>query len=360
MVSVVSLFPLTAGLLSIFLGALALAGTRPVNRSLRYFVALNVSTALWCLTYFVLLNMPGVTDPAVAPFGSLPHVLAVVEALGVGAAPTYWFLFAASYASRTRWATGRARILAHVPLVYTVVCVATNPLHRLFVVSALPDGSAVYGPLMVPHQIAAYVLIGLGTWLIVSSSWKRGTAEGRRQALVLGAAVLVPAVGGALYAVRGPLGLDIPVHPTPVLFPVLNVALAYELLRAGLADIVPYATMQAFDAISDAAIALDDEGIIAAINAAARDILPDADLGVRLSEVAPDLASAADACLLSAASYAGFDLDRGERVYWGRARPTRDRRGTPMGCILLLTDVTEVRMTQTKLLQLGLEADGRF
>jgi PAS domain-containing protein len=140
-----------------------------------------------------------------------------------------------------------------------------------------------------------------------------------------------------------------------VLFPVVNLALGLELLRTGLADIVPYATQQAFNAISDAAIALDRDGAIVALNTAAQDLFPAVELGATLSDVDTDLARTSDACLSSAASYAGFDLERDERVYWGRVRPTRDARGTLMGCIVLLTDVTEVRMTQSKLMQLGVE-----
>jgi PAS domain-containing protein len=348
-----------AGGLSICLGLLALTTSRKRNRTVWFFVLLNAATASWSLGYFFVLNMPGVVDASLSPLGSAPQLLFVAMIVGVAAAPTYWFLFAASYAQLTEWTRGWRLGLVHLPLAYTFVVGLTNPLHHLLVRQASPGAEPSYGPLALPHQIGTFVLIGLGIWLIWSSSWRRGTRASRKQAVVLGAASVVPMLGGLAWSLRHALGLALTVNPTPVLFPVLNVALAYELLRTGLADIVPYATQQAFNAISDAAIALDRDGVIVAFNSAAKDLFPAVELGVGLGEVSPDLSATAGTCLASAASYAGFDLEQGERVFWGRARPTRDQRGIPMGCIVLLTDVTEVRLTQSKLLRLGLEAAGR-
>lgn len=356
MIRTISILPLSAGLLSLVLMVLALSTSRRRNRTMLYFELLNAATAIWSLTYAVFLNLRLPGDGALSAPGSPTYFLFLLAAIGAAAAPTYWFLFAASYARRGAWTRGWPLAIAHVPLAYTILVAGTNPWHYLFIRESSLTGATTYGPLAVGHQLGTFVLVGLGIWLIVGSSWKRGTAAGRRQAIVLGCASMVPMIGGLLWSTRLLTGLPLEVNLTPVLFPVLNTALAYELVRTGLADIVPYAALQAFNAISDAGIALDLDGTIAASNAAAQELIPGCEPGVPLREAWPELADAVAPCLRSASDYTGFDLDLGDRLFWGRARPMRDRRALPMGHIILLTDVTDIRMTKAKIVQLEREA----
>jgi PAS domain-containing protein len=280
--------------------------------------------------------------------------------VGIAGAPTYWFLFAAAYARKTEWTTGWRLVLAHGPLAYSLVITLTNPLHRLFVDQVRPGAPTTYGPLAVPYQIGMYSLVIVGIWLVVTSSWRRGTRYGRRQALVLGIAAMAPLAGGLAWALRARLGLPLTVNPTPALFTVLDLALAWELLDSGLGDVVPYATSQAFNAISDGAVAVDEEAVVVALNRAASALFPTARVGLRLHDAAPELADAIETSLHSAIGYIGFDVEFDGLLYWARVRRTTDRRGVARGCVILLTDVTEVRDTQAKLAQLTQALDEEF
>ena len=197
-------------------------------------------------------------------------------------------------------------------------------------------------PLAPFNQFATFALVIAGLWMLVSSAWSRGTATGRRQAVLLGLAGCVPLVGGMLWSARHALNLPIPVNLTPVLFPVLNLALGYELIRSGLADIAPYAALQAFNALTDGAIALADDREVIAINRVAQRLFPSARVAMPMDEAAPEVAAACARCLGSAGGYTGFDLQVGGLLYWVRVRRTTDA-GRSFGLCRPLGDVTEMR-----------------
>ena len=213
--------------------------------------------------------------------------------------------------------------------------------------------SYAYGPLAPPHQIAGMVLGGPRVLVHRLDIVARGTSVGRRQALVIGPrrSCRWPAASSGPSATRS--GLPLAVNLSPVLAPVSSLALGYELLRSGLADIAPYAALQAFNAIDRRRHRPRRRSGRRGDQPRGRATFPEARVGMRLDDAAPELAAAAETCLLERPGYTGFDLELGGLLYWVRVRRTMDRRGVPSVASSCSTDVTEMRATQARIVELS-------
>ncbi|HEY3318120.1 MAG TPA: SpoIIE family protein phosphatase [Coriobacteriia bacterium] len=268
MVTQPSLLPLAAGILAAMLAAMAALVPLRRTPAILFFTLFNVATAVWTLTYFVQINWGHFADPALAPWGRPDSLLLVFTALSVSAAPTYWFLFAAADSHLRFWLSRPGLVLAHVPLAYTIVVGLTNPWTHLFLTTNA-EGKLVPGPLAVPYYALTYGFVVAGTWLLVRHALASGTTAGRRQALMLALAPLVLLTGGVLYAYRMAIGAPLRVNPTPGLFAVLSLALAYQIVRSGLASIVPLSTLSSIMENTDAPLAyLDADFHFVSVNSA--------------------------------------------------------------------------------------------
>jgi PAS domain S-box-containing protein len=354
-VAVSSLFPLAAAILSAMLALLAALVPGRRGLAILFFILFNAATAVWTLTYFAQLNWGRYADPALAPWGTtLDSVLLLLTALSVAATPTYWFLFAASESHRTFWLTGRGLVLAYVPMLYTIVVGLTNPWHHQFL-RLDAGGRLAAGPLAIPYYLLTYGFVGAGTWLLVRHSLAAGTAQGRRQALVLGLAPLLLLIGGGEYALRLASGATRPLNPLPGLFAVLSLMLAYEIVRTGLAEIVPLSTLSSIMENTDAPLAyLDLDFAFVSVNSAfaQRSGHVQAELfGKRYFAVFPDPSHRP---IFEAVKRTGEPAgrkadptmlgDRSEQAasYWNWSlSPVKDPRGQIEGFVLSLVDVTD-------------------
>ncbi len=348
-VSIVSLLPLAAAVLSVFLAASTLRVRGRGNPTVRFFFVLNMATALWAFFYAVELNIetPVVLD--LAPLGSWHYVAYMLQIIGLSAAPTYWLLFAAAHAGKQRLTTGPGFWLLNVPFVYGVVIAALNPALQWFVTQDGPGAPVGYGPTAYPHLVFTFALVGWGTWLLIASVWNPGTVRSRRSAQLLAFATTAPFLGGLLWGIRHLIGLNLTIHPVPILFALLNAVLLYQVLNNGLADIIPVAAYQAFRTMADPVLVVDGDGVLVATNTAAERLIPDLQPRVMLSDAAPWLAQHVSNLNLFSEDCLEFEASVADTVLWGRARRTRDGKSRPVGFIVMLTDVTEIRALQLDL-----------
>ncbi len=348
-IRLISLIPFATALLAAFLAASTLRVPRRGERTILYFFLLNIANMLWAFFYAVEINLDTTVVLDVAPIGSAAWIVYVFEIIGLAAAPTYWLLFAASYAHKDRLSRGWGASLVHIPFVYTVVVAVTNPVHQLFVSQAGPGQPVGYGPLAYPHLVGTFVLVAWGAVLLVGAVLRPGTRMSRMRAGVLAVAIFTPIIGGLAWALRGPLDLPLEVHPVPLLFTLTNVVFLYMVLADGLADIIPIAAIQAFKTMSDAVLVVDSEGVIVALNPAAARLFPGVDPRVLLATASPAIAEHVEPFVASGDDYGEFELLSEHAVHWGRTRRTRDSQGRVLGLIVLLTDVTELRAAQLEL-----------
>lgn len=358
-ISTVSLLSFGAAFLAAFLSLYAFRALKRGGRTVLFFFLTSISTMLWSFFYGVELNMDPTLVLDVSPIGSPAYFIYIIEIIGLAAAPTYWFLFAASYARKTGWTKGWRLALAHVPFAYTVAIAVTNPVHQQFVSQSGPGAPVEYGVLAIPGQIMTFLLVGWGTWLLVVTLWRSGAGGHRGQAAALAIGASGPFLGGMAWSLRHVLDIPLAANPSPVLFVFFNAILLYQVLRKGLVDIVPVAAIQAFRTMADAMLVVDAKNIVVALNPAAERILPWASANTALAEVAPEIYHNAQRFLESGAEYSEFELMAAETIHWCRMRRTLDQHGQSMGYIVLLTDVTELREAQSELIEVNAQLEHR-
>lgn len=346
----VAFIQIIAALVCATLAGGALLGRPPLTRKRAFFAAVNAAIALWVLGYSVSnLIAPGLIA-SMSGYTSTLYWVWALTALGLASASLYWFLFGAALAGLDRLTRGWPLVALHVPVVYALVIMLTNPSHLLY--ETVANGTSARGALALPHQVISYAMSAAGTYLIIRASWRRQSVEGKRQAFAIGATSIIIVASALTWDLRVVLGLAMPFNPTPVLFSLLSVVLVYEALSGGFPELLPMARLEAFEGMADAAIVVDPQMRIAAINPAASRMFPRAVEGDRMETVHAGIARHAYACLHHGANDLMFEAHVGDAVYWGRVR-NADAGSPAKGCVVLLTDLTELRHAQTELMRMG-------
>lgn len=227
-------------------------------------VLLGVSS--WCLAIALILS----PVPAAVRAGCFPLVF-----LSVGAT-TAGFLAVTRLVGEPTWRPrGRVVLLFCVEPALLAVASVLPPTADLVLgrtdLSA-PAGAVqlVGGPLFAAHSVYSYALIALALVRLVRTA-RRGPHVVRRQALVLLASALPPALGNVVFTagMRGDGVVDL----TPVLFIVTGLIAGRAILRTGLLDLVPVARDQVVETMADAVLVTDGVGRVIDLNPAARDLL---------------------------------------------------------------------------------------
>jgi PAS domain S-box-containing protein len=323
-------------------------GARPL-------LGILVGTAVWALAYALSLASAGLG-------GQL--FWANVTYIGIGVLPAAWLLFTLQYTGRIgRLGRGRLLALSIVP-VATVLLAMTDGLHHLFraQVRLVDLGSfvvldATMGPAFWAHMAYSYALLAWGSLMLLRALRRRRSIY-RRQMGALVVAVLAPWLVNMLYLA----GLN----PAPyfdltsVAFCVSGAALALDLARFGLFNIVPVARDVVFDSIEDSVIVLDTADRIVDMNSAAVQFLRlrTADtIGQRAEEIFAAWPEYVERFrhITSARTELSATEDGLQRVVDLRISPIYGRDGRLNGRILVLRDISEQRRA-TDELQLQYEA----
>src|SRR5215207_7300141 len=310
-----------------------------------------VALLLWAGAYAAEL---GVTNfLAQRRWGDLKYV-------GIVLLPPAWFAFAALFAGRGSWVNGRNLALLAIHPVVVLVLLANAATHDLIrwyppEAAADPDAVAEVGPLFWPHL--AYVGVVLwGSLALLVATLVRASRVYRRVATILIASLVLPYAANLLYNLDvGPFGR---VDLTPFLFIASCGVLVWGLFRFRLLGIRPVARGLVFETISEAVVVLDPLHRVVDANPQAERLLglPLADaVGRPLAELLPEAADA----VRPAAPAGGNGLPQelvvtregASRRYEPTVVPMPDRRGPPIGWLMVLRDVTDHHRTLRSLRQ---------
>jgi PAS domain S-box-containing protein len=193
---------------------------------------------------------------------------------GIGLLPASWLAFALEYVGLGFWLTRRRLALLAIVPVWTLIVVWTNDLHHLFRTEVYHTDVGSYkilattlGPAFWVHTLYSYLLLGLGTFLLLRNILRTSRIY-RRQAGALLVAVSAPWIGNALYlsGVSPFPYLDL----TPLAFGISGVALTWDLVRFHLFEIVPVARSVVLENMEEGVIVLDARNRIVDMNAAAQ------------------------------------------------------------------------------------------
>lgn len=201
-----------------------------------------------------------------------------IQYFGIAFAPLMWLIFAIIHSNRDRNLTRRdIALLAAIPVVTVLLALTTDSNHLIwteFHIARTEDFSALevsHGPWFWVHSVYSYVLLMIGTVIIVLRSIWRKQGLYRRQAAALLVAVLAPWAGNVLYLFGlSPIpNLDL----TPFAFTITIVALAWGVLGFQLIDLVPIARGMVVEELNDGVIVVDARGRLADINPAAQKLI---------------------------------------------------------------------------------------
>jgi PAS domain S-box-containing protein len=299
-----------------------------------------VAVLIWAGAYAAELGATGLA--AISRWGDLKYV-------GIVLLPPAWFAFGALFAGRPAWVNGRTLALLAIHPVLLLALLANDATHdlvRYYPPEAVgdPDAVAEVGPLFWPHMVYTSLVLWGSTALMVTAL-VRASRVYRRVSTLLIVSLLAPYLFNLLFNFDvGPFGR---VDLTPFAFLGAGLVLVWGLFRFQMLGIRPVARSLVFETIAEAVVVLDPLRRVVDANPPAERLLgrPLADaVGLPLGELLPEAAGAVGD---PAASANG----RAEELVVTRKGATRryeptvvampDRRGPPIGWLMVLRDVTD-------------------
>lgn len=311
--------------------------------------ALVLAATLWAAASFVELS---------ATRTSIKILAAKFEYVGVQNVPPLWVMFALSFAGRGHLVTLRRAIALWLVPAAVIALAVTNELHGTIwpavqQVTTAAGTSLVFGhgPAVWVSVTYAYLLLLIGSVLVVATAVRSATVH-RQRAVLLLTAVAVPWAANVVYfSGINPLpGIDL----APLALVVSGSLLSWSACRLQLvgAPVTHDALLMTLD---DGVLVVDEDGQLVDINAAARKLLnaPDASAGRPAAEALRNWPGLAEHCFTKAAVQyeAILDSPEGTRLLDVRTSPLRRRRGRMIGRLIVLRDITEHEQTVAVLRQ---------
>jgi PAS domain S-box-containing protein len=283
------------------------------------------------------------------------------EYLGIVSVPMAWLMFALQYTGRGSWITPRRLVVSWIIPVTTLALVWTNELHGLIWADfdIIQEGwvtvwERTYGPWFWIHTSYSYGLLAAGAALLFRSA-RTSFPLYRRQALVIGMAVLVPLVWNVIYILR--ISAFQNMHFTPLAFALSGFLLVVGIARYRLLDVVPVARETATERIGDGLIVLDDCDRVVDVNAAALSIIrrPQARIiGRHIAHVLPIgwvcLSKSRSGSKETRYEVALGSNGRGRHYELSLSR-MHDGTGNTHGCVLVIHDITDIKRMEAELQQ---------
>jgi len=338
-----------------------LAWQRRSTSGTRSFMLLMAAVAWWSLGYAMEL---GAVELQAKLFWSDFNFVAVVTV------PAAWLSFCLEYTGRDDLLTSRNLVLMAIEPVVILLLIWSDGAHHLFrsQVSLDTSGAAVmlapvYGTVFWVNAVYSYVLLAMGTLLLVRAFFRAPRLYRAQTGAILVGAVL-PWIGNALHI----FGLSpIPnLDWTPFSFALTGIAVAWGLFRFGLLDVGPVARSAVFEGIHDGVLVLDNQGRLVDLNPTAQRILSwreEEVVGQPLAQVLvadvgnPVLVTGELVELLAGSSSEQDEVEtevavgseEQRRYYDVRNTLLRGRRGRLAGRLIVLRDVTDRRQAEEAL-----------
>ena len=322
---------------------------RPAPGALE-FALLMLATAEWTLTYAFELG------------GNTLEMMvfwARVEYFGVVSLSSMWLLIAMRHAGLEKWLASRKLRLLYIVPILTLLAIWTNGAHHLMWTNVAIDPSDPFPILKWDRGIGFWIftvyntlILLIGTILLIRTVY-RSKRLYRGQAVVLLAGAMVPWIGSILYLAGAEVFERL--IPTPVLFTVTGIALAWGLFRYQLLDIVPVAREAVLESMGDAVLVLDAQNRILDLNPSAGHLIDNQTsevIGQPLSQVLPissDFMERITSKPETRTEVVLADEDRKQHTFDPRISLLYDRRGDLVGRLLVLRDITERKQIEEAL-----------
>lgn len=315
----------------------------------RFLIGIMLEAAFWSLGYaFEYMSQ------------SLEARLFWVKVQYLGAvwlAPTF-IAFSLCIAGMERWiAWRRLWVLALIPVI-TIVAAWTNFAHELVWKSAWldpgsPGLSTIYsrGVLFWVYLTYAYLLLMLGTLVLMRAIWKARREHRRRLGMLL-LGVCLPWLFHVLYSFGiKPFSL---VDLTPLAFGLVGLLFTLGIFRARLMHLIPLAREALMENLPDPVMVLDARDHLVDLNSAAQVIFgPEAIkyIDQPISRIFVGQPTLKDVLGSATESQITLELDMNgwTRVFEVRVSSLKDLRNIRVGRYLIFRDITQRRRIQDEL-----------
>ncbi|MBN1964236.1 MAG: PAS domain-containing protein, partial [Anaerolineae bacterium] len=342
----------------IILVLLWVTSRRAASASERVFLALVLAEFFWLITYAVELataDQPGILT------------WVKIEYVAIAIVPVLWLLFVLAYTNH-RWALTPRMLVAWFAIpVLVIVAAWSNDLHMLFwaepnvtTVDGLTLFEPVYGPLFWLHIGFSY-LVTLAAAGLLLYTIARTPGVYRRQLMLLFACwALIFAANVLTVFDLGPAGLDL----TPFGSALASVIVAWTLFRYRLFDLVPAAYDEVVRSMADGVLVFDGQERLLDFNPAAAHLftaLAPQTIGQPIARVFPDLPDVVrqyrelmqargEVLLQDGDGDPGGMIDPEQvRHFDFQISPLWDFFGRPKGRVVVLRDITDLRLTELAL-----------
>lgn len=331
---------LAFALSTIVCALMAVVGWRRRRRApaFRVYAWVGMTTALWSAVDIVLVNQDTPEGALLALSAEFPAICGVVAG---------FFCLSLAIADRAWRLTRRTTLLLMIEPVLVIALIVTNPWHHWFFTGVHPTGLQdapvpAFGLAFWLHAAYCYLLLAAGITRIVRAWWRAPRRQRRIYSLGL-LATLPPVAVNVLSLMLHETSLDM----TGVGYAVTAVIGYWVLARRDLPSQVTVANRHVLDTILDAVTVVDTDGVILDANPAAGRLLrrlrpstpPSSMVGHTLTEALgrkPELLDGGDGeYTLIDSNGTGIDLHL-------RVSGLSDRRGEPIGWVLVARDITEL------------------
>ncbi len=350
-VELTSVWPVLSAAVTLTLVVIALSSGVRRTRGTWLFVLLNVSSALWAVTYFFQINEIRFTSGQ-SWADSYGIVLLAANGVAVAAIFTFLVLFCAWNSGVRDWVYGPRLALVCVPGVLYAVGQATNPLHGYYI-SAYEQGVwYTYGWLAYVNHGVAYVMLAVAIAILIRAL-RRGSGTFRPvEAALVASGIALVMIAGVAWTLRQTAASVVSVNPAVMLFAILAILLAVLTLRSPYGGLLSLQAFDAFDRMSDAALVISSTGRIITFNRAFLIFAPGAEVGRDLAEVNSDLPELLDSIKASTPGESELIAESG--VWWVRvvSSPAVDVGDARL---VLMTDLTSLRRAESTVAALSQE-----
>lgn len=288
---------------------------------------------------------------------TLEHKLlwANLQYIAYSLGPVAWFLTTCRFTGRVHWIQWKRVLFLLLVPALTIFLVWFDPVWGLVRTDfSLNTAGSIYvlekqyGPWFFVHFAQAYALNFASIFLAGQAVLDRNSVY-RGQALFLLGAVSLVVASNLLYiaGVRPPTGHDL----TPLVFSVASGLMFWGIYRFDLFSLVPIARERVLEAMETGVIVANESGRVVDLNPACTRLFSiEAGVGAFLRDISPELAAldpkpGADRHLEILRRVQGE-----EKHYKVSASAITDRRGHVRGTVMAVTDITELKQVQARLI----------
>ena len=314
-----------------------------------YFILLMACAAEWSLA--------GALETA-SPDLQAKVIFTQISYLSVVFIGPLWVLFALDYSRHRAWITGGKTVLLCIIPVVALAFVLTNGWHGLVwpqvtLASEAPGATPVYqhGIVYWIHTAYSYALLFTG-YCIMAITAIRSAGRERLRIMTILAGVAAIWAGSMPYAITGTPVVDADL--TPVAMTATGFLLAWLIFQKRLFDIVPVAREKLIASMCDGVIVISDDGLVAEINPAARQLTGarDMDIGKPAAEVLkqwPDLSRCCNDGAIGTPAEILMDARGGPKWLDIRISPLQGAGFGQAGRLIVMRDITELRRREDEL-----------